>query len=227
VHRFREDGRWLRRTEWTPEHGHERGGPADLGENYRWAIGVPERGEPLRIGSEPGDPLCNLLDPGERALLRLPVRLEAPVGGGRGSRGPARAHDSWLVVINFNRVDYAELQSLRAGPQALFVDNRKLALDGCNLRAKRVEFKNTAPGGFAGLKITKNDFRAAKLVLSAPPQAEKQERLAFETCYFRGLEDLDTIRKELLKDALNSETAALVVLKDIRPTPLGLAGTEK
>jgi hypothetical protein len=114
-----------------------------------------------------------------------------------------------------------------AGPQALFVDNRKLALDGCNLRAKRVEFKNTAPGGFGGLKITKDDFRAQELVLSSPPQAEKQERLTFETCYFRGLEDLDTIRKELLKDALNSESAALAVLKDIRPTPLGLAGTEK
>ena len=114
-----------------------------------------------------------------------------------------------------------------AGPQALFLDNRKLAIDGCNLRAKRVEFKNTAPGGFAGLKITKNDFRAAKLVLVSPPQAEKQERLSFETCYFRGLEDIDTIRKEMLEDALNSESGALGVLKDIRATPMGLAGTEK
>jgi hypothetical protein len=114
-----------------------------------------------------------------------------------------------------------------AGPQALFLDNRKLALDGCNLRAKRVEFKNSAPGGFGGLKITKNDFRAAKLVLTSPPQAEKQERLTFETCYFRGLEDLDTIRKEMLEDALNSESGALAVLRDVRSTPLGLAGTEK
>jgi hypothetical protein len=114
-----------------------------------------------------------------------------------------------------------------AGPQALFLDNRKLALDGCNLRAKRVEFKNTAPGGFAGLDVTKNDFRAEKLVLTSPRQADKQERLTFETCYFRGLEDLATIRKELLEDAENSESGAVAVLKDIRPSPMGLAGTEK
>ena len=73
----------------------------------------------------------------------------------------------------------------------------------------------------------KSDFRSEKLVLVSPRQAEKQERLTFETCYFRGLEDLDTIRTEMLEDALNSETSALAVLRDIRSTPLGLAGTEK
>lgn len=114
-----------------------------------------------------------------------------------------------------------------AGPLALFQDNRKLALDGCNVRAKRVEFKNTAAGGFGGLEITKNDFRAEQLVLTAPFQSGKQERLTFETCYFRGLEDLDTIRKEMLDDALDSETGAVAVLKDIRAEPMGLAGTAK
>ena len=114
-----------------------------------------------------------------------------------------------------------------AGPEARFIDNRKLTFDGNNVRARRVEFRNTESGGFAGLKITKTDFRAEKLVLGSPFQADKQERLTFETCYFRGLEDLDTIRTEMLEDALNSETSALAVLRDIRSTPLGLAGTEK
>ncbi|HEX6882187.1 MAG TPA: ATP-binding protein [Planctomycetota bacterium] len=80
LHRFREGGRWLLRThEWTPEHGtrHERGGPSDLGENYRWATEVLERGEVLRVtpGAR-GGPLRGLLDPGDRALLLLPVRIQ-------------------------------------------------------------------------------------------------------------------------------------------------------
>jgi PAS domain S-box-containing protein len=79
LHRFREGGRWLLRThEWTPEHGrrHERGGPSDLGENYRWATEVLERGEALHVTAAPGGPLRGLLDPGERALLLLPVRVQ-------------------------------------------------------------------------------------------------------------------------------------------------------
>jgi hypothetical protein len=113
-----------------------------------------------------------------------------------------------------------------AGPLALFADNRKLAFDGNNARAKRVEFKNTASGGFGGLKITKSDFRPKKLVLSSPRQEGLTERLTFETCYFRGIEDPSTLRKEMLEDAENSESGALAVLRDVRPRPNGLAGLE-
>jgi hypothetical protein len=113
-----------------------------------------------------------------------------------------------------------------AGPQALFLDNGKLALDGNNVRAKRVEFRNTAGSGFGGVKVTKTDFRAEKLVLSSPPQEKKTERLTFDNCYFRGLEDLDTIRREMLEDAENSESGVVAVLRDIRPSPHGLAGVE-
>ena len=114
-----------------------------------------------------------------------------------------------------------------AGPQAVFIDNRKLTFDGNNVRAKRAEFRNTVGGGFAGLKITKTDFRADKLVVSSPRQAEKTERLTFDGCYFGGLEDPATIRKEMLEDAENNaESGALGVLRDIRPQPHGLAGLE-
>ncbi len=82
LHRFREDRRWLLRThEWTPEHGlqHQKGGPADEGENYRWATTVLERGEVLRIDDAVPLPHVDaghgLLDPGERALLALPVAI--------------------------------------------------------------------------------------------------------------------------------------------------------
>lgn len=113
-----------------------------------------------------------------------------------------------------------------AGPQALFVDNRKLFLDGNNARAKRVEFKNTGSGGFGGLKITKSDFRPKKLVVSSPRQEGVTERLTFESCYFRGIEDPGTLRKEMLEDSENSESGALAVLRDVRPQPHGLAGVE-
>ena len=113
-----------------------------------------------------------------------------------------------------------------AGPQALFIDNRKLALDGNNIRPKLAEFRNTTSGGFGGLKITKTDFRPEKLVLTSPPQAEKTDRLTFDGCFFRGLEDPDTIRKEMLEDSLNSKSGALAVLKDVRGQPHGLAGLE-
>lgn len=80
LHRVREDGRWLLRThEWTPEGGpqHEQDGPAHAGQEYRWLTAVLERGEALRI--DDGVPLTaierGLLDPGESALLALPVAI--------------------------------------------------------------------------------------------------------------------------------------------------------
>jgi hypothetical protein len=112
-----------------------------------------------------------------------------------------------------------------AGPQALFGDNRKLMFDGNNARAKRVEFRSTGVG-FGGVKITKSDFRAEKLVLHSPPQ-EKPERLTFDNCFFGGPEDLDTIRKEMLEDAENSESGVVAVLRDTRAQPHGFAGLEK
>ncbi len=113
-----------------------------------------------------------------------------------------------------------------AGPQALFIDNRKLTFDGNNVRAKRAEFRNTVNSGFDGLKISKTDFRGDKLVLSSPLQEQRLERLMFDNCYFRGVEDLDTIRKEMLEDAENSESSAVAVLRDVRSQPSGLAGDE-
>jgi hypothetical protein len=113
-----------------------------------------------------------------------------------------------------------------AGPQALFLDNRKLVLDGSNARAKRVEFRSTAGGGFGGVKVSKTDFRAEKLVLSAPVKEKKTERLTFESCWFRALEDIDTIRREMLEDAENSESGVLAVLREIRAQPHGFAGLE-
>ncbi len=91
LHRLREDGRMLLRThEWSPEHGpeHHKDAAADPGENYRWAIGILERGEALRIDDAAPLPAGvsgrGLLDPGERALLMLPVfihgRLESMFG---------------------------------------------------------------------------------------------------------------------------------------------------
>lgn len=111
-----------------------------------------------------------------------------------------------------------------AGRLSAFVDVRKLTFDGNNVRSKRVEFRNTTSGGFGGLKITKTDFSPEKLVLLSPRQAGKTERLTFDDCYFGGLGDLATIRREMLEDAENSESAALAVLAGIRPEPHGLAG---
>jgi len=113
-----------------------------------------------------------------------------------------------------------------AGPEALFVDNRKLTFDGNNVRTERVEFRNTANGKFGGVKITKSDFRTPKLVLSSPPQGNKAERLTIDKCYFRGLEDLETMRAEMLQDFENSESGVVLVLRDVCETPNDFAGSE-
>lgn len=113
-----------------------------------------------------------------------------------------------------------------AGSQALFVDNRKLYFDGNNARSKRVEFRNTTSGGFDGLKITKSDFRPKKLVLSSPRVEGLSERLTFDSCYFRGIEDPETLRKEMLEDSENSESGVMAVLRDVHAQPMGLAGLE-
>jgi len=113
-----------------------------------------------------------------------------------------------------------------AGPLALFVDNRKLNFDGNNVRTKRVEFRNTASGGFGGLKIGKSDFRMEKLVLVSPPQEGLSERLTFDNCWFRGLQDLDTMHAQILEDSANSESSATAALKNVREQPNALAGNE-
>jgi hypothetical protein len=111
------------------------------------------------------------------------------------------------------------------GPQALFIDNWNLTFDGNNVRTKLAEFRSTG-AGFSGVKITKSDFRAERLVLSSPRQEDKVERLTFDNCYFRGLQDLDTIRKEMLADSENSDSGVVAILRDARSQPHGLAGLE-
>jgi hypothetical protein len=113
-----------------------------------------------------------------------------------------------------------------AGPEALFIDNRGLIFDGNNVRTKRAEFRSTGSGGFGGVKVTKTDFRSEKLVLSSPRQENKSERLTFDNCYFRGMEDLETMRREMLQDSGNSDSGVEAVLRAVRAEPHGLAGLE-
>lgn len=113
------------------------------------------------------------------------------------------------------------------GPEALFLNNKKLFFDGNNARTDRVEFKNTVNGKFGGLKITKTDFRTKELVLSSPPQGNKAERLTLDKCYFRGLEDLETIRGEMLKDFENSESGVVAILRDVCEEAQNFAGSEE
>jgi hypothetical protein len=114
-----------------------------------------------------------------------------------------------------------------AGPEALFIDNKKLTFDGNNARADLFEFRNSANGKFGGLKITKTDFRTPKLVLSSPPQGKKAERLTLDKCYFGGLEDLDAIRDERLHDFENSESGVVAILRDVCAEPHNFAGEEE
>jgi len=80
--RLREDGRWVVRThEWSPVVGprHRPASEAEPEEPYRWATEQLARGEVLRIDDavplvQPGT--RGLLEPGERALLCLPIVLD-------------------------------------------------------------------------------------------------------------------------------------------------------
>ena len=110
-----------------------------------------------------------------------------------------------------------------AGRKVHFIDNQKLFFDGNNARADLVEFRYSPGTKISGLKIAKTDFRTEKLVLAAPV-AKKAARLTFDKCYFRGLEDLETIRGEMLEDAENSESGIEAVLRDVVTRPHGFGG---
>ena len=154
------------------------------------------------------------------------------VGDGRGPLGAGSFSDTRnFFVFDLGGITVEGIRdgTIRtcdmAGPEALFIDNKKLTFDGNNARADRVEFRNTANGKFGGLKITKTDFRTDKLVLMSPPQGKKAERLTLDKCYFGGREDLDTIRSEMLQDFENSESGVVAVLRDVCEQPNNFAGS--
>jgi PAS domain S-box-containing protein len=81
VHRYREDGRWVFRThEWTGERGalHRLQAPPEPAERFHWASTLLQRGEVLAIADASAlacspEEVGQLIEPGERALLLLPV----------------------------------------------------------------------------------------------------------------------------------------------------------
>ena len=69
---------------------------------------------------------------------------------------------------------------------------------------------------------------AAVPAAAAQGKPEVIERLIVDHCYFRGMEDSDTIKSTLLADnARNAEIGISVTLKNICEKPLGLGGREQ
>ncbi|MBI5433048.1 MAG: hypothetical protein HZA52_09490 [Planctomycetes bacterium] len=151
---------------------------------------------------------------------KAPSQLEF---GMQGCKGDKEGVFGGLRVVGIKEANLA-FNDL-AGTECLFSDVEKLKLYGNNVRAERCEFAQTKAGRFGGTDIEADDFRAKRIVLTAPPKPGAPERVKFTSCWFGGGTDAKTIRAELFEDAgTDPKIGAVAELQKVVATPVGMGG---
>lgn len=154
----------------------------------------------------------------ERSANKLKLHLIGCTGRDRGLFGG-------LVVEGVR--DATVSGSALLGGEVRFTDCAKLAFAANNVRSKQVVFEQTEAGRFGKTDISSCDFHGNVVRLLAPPRANKTEKLVLDHCYFRGMEDPETICAELVEDATrNPETGVVAGFKKVVTDPMGLGGKQ-
>jgi hypothetical protein len=114
------------------------------------------------------------------------------------------------------------------GERTVFQDCVKVMFDGNNARSGTTEFRQSKYGKFGGLTFKKTDVRSEELVLFAPAEGKKQERVMLENCWFGGPEDPETIRSTVVVDALQDPKCGIMAtFKKTSTKPKGFGGTRR
>jgi hypothetical protein len=116
--------------------------------------------------------------------------------------------------------------STLAGEVTRLVDCATLDFDGNNVCSKKIEFRQSKPGGFAKSELHNCDFQMSRIVIFSPAQPKKTEDVALDNCWFGGREDPGMIHSTLIQDhADDPANGVVVVLTKILALPLERGGT--
>jgi hypothetical protein len=128
-----------------------------------------------------------------------------------------------LLVENVNEVIVRT--NILGGPKVSFVDCGPIDFDANHVTCKTLEFTQSVAGRFKGTTITKCDVQCDKIVLAAPADPKKPEKVVCDKCWFGGETKDKAVREKFFTDHDDDPACGVTVdLTRISDKPMGLAG---
>jgi len=101
----------------------------------------------------------------------------------------------------------------------------KLTFDANVCKAPSVVFEQSRPGRFKKTKIQKSDFINCKLVLKAPRDGKKKDKISCDKCFFGGrTKKADILKHDIFDGNTNEASGAYIWFKKINKRALDLGG---
>jgi len=178
--------------------------------------------EPARIaGADPGEGKRNRLTVNANGCFFKPTVRSGSSDGRTGYSG-------FLNGLFVSGAAEVLVRNCRmAGGASEFADNGKLTFDGNKVDSERLVFKQSEPGRFKGLKLSKCDFYGRQIVLFAP-KGKRKERVVIDKCWFRDVTDRRKIEQSFIHDGDDDEACGVyATFRKINKRPLQLAGKRK
>lgn len=111
------------------------------------------------------------------------------------------------------------------GPKVSFADCGTVMFDGNLVKARSLEFLQSAPGRFGRTTVTKCDLACDSIVLSAPAAAGRAEKVTFDKCWFGGDTKPADVRRKRIRDSEDDPACNVTVnLVKIMESPHRFAG---
>jgi hypothetical protein len=134
---------------------------------------------------------------------------------------------STLSNLHIAHVDDATVRLTQiTGGSAEFRDCRTLTFDGNKVNATVLDIAHSIAGGLAKTRVTKCDIYSEKVILTAPMKGDRSvDKVVFDRCWWRGETNPKVVRKNVLKDAANTQNnGAKIKLGKLMKRPNELAG---
>jgi len=128
-----------------------------------------------------------------------------------------------LLVENVNEVIVRT--NILGGPKVGFVDCGPIDFDANHVTCRTLSFTQTVAGRFKGTTITKCDVQCDKIVLAAPADPKKPEKVVCDKCWFGGETKEAAVRERFFTDHDDDPACGVTVdIQKISDKPMGLAG---
>jgi hypothetical protein len=141
-----------------------------------------------------------------------------------GTSGPVSGRLSGgLLVENVSEVIVRT--NVLGGESVRFVDCGPIDFDANHVTCKTLEFVQAAAGRFKGTTITKCDVQCQKIVLSAPADPKKPDKVVCDKCWFGGETKEKLVREKYFTDKDDDPNCGVAVdIQKISEKPMELAG---
>ena len=111
------------------------------------------------------------------------------------------------------------------GQSVVFTNCAKFTFDANVCKAPSVVFEQERSGSFKKTKIQKTDFINCKLVLKAPRNGKKKDKIPCDKCFFGGrTKKAEILERDVLDGHSDESSGAYLWLKKVNERALGLGG---